>query len=184
MDNFDKRFLQFFLENIDYHDGKVILSQDVLNQALVLLNERVSTNAISTVFQDFYKNLILEEDVDKEVETKKFNTYGYIIKKAITYFLLNQNRDGYKYINYILRSDFYVIVNDLVCGEKISNFVVINYIKYIFARASGSITEKDCAKVFDKYPWLNDLLYNRGFKSINDRARVILIQMVDSLEDI
>lgn len=184
MENFDKKFLQFFLENIENKDGKVILSQEVVDKTLDLLNEKVSSVALSTISQDFYQELILEEDIEKEVENEEFNIYSYVIMKAITYFLINRNEDGYVYINYILRSEFFDIVDELIAGEKISNFIIKNYMRYLIAKAYGTITDEDCEKVFDKYPWLDDLSYNRGFKSLNDKARVILLHMVDALEEI
>ena len=192
MDNFDQKFLCSLVK----HYKKIDLSSNILLQsgmfisdvfvleALDLLIKKTHKEALDNARRTLSIDNLDEEKVDLRVQSEEFNLYCIVIREAIIHWLTEPTDTTDEVINFILKTDFCDIVQEFKSRSSFSLYMMRHYILYIFKRNSGLLKDKEIDEIFKKYTWLEELFFSKGYSTINDKARKVLLDMHEALENI
>ncbi|HBA37685.1 MAG TPA: hypothetical protein DCY94_03095 [Firmicutes bacterium] len=164
--NIDKIILDF----IKVHFGENSMSKDNLQD-------------IWQIIMDFFAN---KYGFKVDNETGKYSTNDdlnfaieieIMIKEACLNCLFERSSHGDKIVNRVLQSSIDMMIDDILYGSDFGLSLLEEYAEYVKRVDDSIITGAVECDLEDKYPWINEIHANRGFKTINDMVREVFYSL-------
>ncbi len=190
----DKDIISHYIEIVNYGlQGEQVSRQHLLEPSDKMLDElydeflgsiwQTSTFACMVVLSEVDKELKEPEDFDdfnEQVRKKEKEFAAEAIKEATLYMMFEYKDDYEEIINYILHTPMNQLTEGFLEKEPFFKTIFEMYIRYLVESHFSVITVRDEEMLEDKYPWLERLEENRGFMTINDKARFALRKVVET----
>lgn len=101
-----------------------------------------------------------------------------IVRKAcleILWEIKHGRTDDVKLINYVLRTDIDTLITEFLYESSVAHEIVKSYVVFIIMRFKHRLSsKKELESINKRNPWLDQIVENRGFETLNDKARKIL----------
>lgn len=187
----DKGIISHYIEIVNYGlHGEQVSRQRLLEPSDKMLDElydeflgsiwQSSTFACMVILSEVDKELKEPDDFDEQVREKEKEAAAGAIKEAVTYMLFDYKDDYEEIINRILHTPMSQLTEGFLEKEPFFKTIFKMYIRYLVERYFSMITVKEEETLEDKYPWLERLEENRGYMTINDKARYALRKVIET----
>lgn len=194
MDKMDSYMGTFYLQlvcdefGVDRPSKEFLLqpSREVLEELyseFLGTTKQYATFSHLTVLSEVDRDLLETDNFDNQVFENEKEQIALIFKKAVIYMLSNYQDTYEGILNRILAVPMSELTREFLAQTSFSKEVFQFYIFYLIQRRFGDITIGDEENLETKYAWLETLEHNRGFMTINDKARWGLKNVVLSISD-
>lgn len=184
MEKFDKLFLSSYLELKRKHDAKdrkvsnpFSMEFDILQSALDMLHKEAESLADSELYD-------VCDEYNGHVSNQEFSFYSGIIKKALVNILYENKEEDAEKVNQILKSDFTDLIREFRKSEELSYYLLEHYIKFLIRLSNSELTSDIIKQLLDKHPWLETISYSKGYMTINEKAREVILDIYGALYDV
>lgn len=193
MEGYDTDYLKKYLEFFKIVNGRFGKSlNDLLDpsdelvemfrQYYMMDTERVARECVMGDLEDDDEyeaddeDLEFLEDMEDDVSREEFMCHVDIIKKIVAYMIVNTNETNEKLVNEIIQNDISKVVTAFVENDGYSKMMMKFYIQYIIDMNYNTFFAKRKAKVLKDNPWIDELEYNKGYKTVNDEYRQMIME--------
>lgn len=119
----------------------------------------------------------LKIEANKIYKSEFFNICADVIASTLIYIFSYPDAKGEKLCNFILLQDIETTVDMLNGDADFTELVLRYYIKYLVAKDKLLISERQESKLYRKYSALRNIYSYKGFTTINDAIREILMNV-------
>jgi hypothetical protein len=186
---FDLNFIRFYFQeliSLNDKDFDIMNSTSIsgfLSDALAFYKKQAVRYANKQMKRHIRED-ITEEEAEDYINNVKKDLHHDVIRKALLYCLLYPSKNAELYVNRILTSDFNNVLLEFEDNECFVKETLLYYTRYILQRYFNKITDEQIHLTEDRYYWIRDLYSRKGFDTLNDLARKVLIDIDEALLDV
>ena len=119
------------------------------------------------------------EDNEARIIDREDAIISDVCMKAVVYLLSRYEEEYDEIINAVRNLPFYEIVKAFKMGTSLAYCLFKSYICFLVENLSNRLCYLDVVSTINKNPWLRDLIDNKGFDTLNHKARTVLEKMVN-----
>lgn len=160
-------------------------TQDVVARMTGIFFNNIRGYAETFVTQTYQEHITSEntndDDLRKEVQKTYLDTikdvYISIFEDVTIYHLLYPSKEGEELINYIIGQSIETCIENMSNDIDFAHTIIDSYLRYLVKRSQFIISDNQEKALWDDTPILRCIIDNKGYSTISDIAREILMDL-------